>query len=127
MRLIDADILADEIESMKISVSGRPATFDEAKSDVMQVIDEQKTVYAAESLREQWISVDERLPDKEGKYLVTVYDGITPNVLYFYKRYPYCNRGIRTDRPVWCDCDNYVDFEEDSVTHWMPLPEPPKE
>ena len=47
MRLIDADILSDEIESMKISVSGRPATFDEAKSDVMQAIDEQKTVDAA--------------------------------------------------------------------------------
>lgn len=51
MRLIDADILADEIESMKISVSGRPATFDEAKSDVMQVIDEQKTVDAIEVVR----------------------------------------------------------------------------
>ena len=126
MRLIDADMLADEIESMKISVSGRPATFDEAKSDVMQVINEQKTVYAAELLRYQWISVEERLPDKEGKYLVTVYDGITPDVLYFYKRYPYCNRGIRTDRPVWCDCDDYGDFEEESVTHWMPLPAPPE-
>lgn len=57
MRMIDADILADEIESMKISVSGRPSTFDEAKSDVMQVIDEQPTVYAAEVLRDQWISV----------------------------------------------------------------------
>ena len=39
MRLIDADALSEEIESLKVSVSGRPATFDEAKSDVMQVND----------------------------------------------------------------------------------------
>lgn len=63
MRLMDADILADEIESMKISVSGRPATFDEAKSDIMQVIDEQKTVYAAELLRDRWINVEDRYPE----------------------------------------------------------------
>ena len=123
MRLIDADILADEIESMKISVSGRPATFDEAKSDVMQVIDDQKTVDAAELLREQWISVKDRLPDEEGKYIVIAYNGITIDILYFYKRYPYCNKGIRTDRPVWCGYDDYGDFEVKSVTHWMPLPE----
>ena len=123
MRLIDADILADEIESMKISVSGRPATFDEAKSDVIQIIDEQKTVDAAEVLRNQWISVEERLPDEEGKYLVTLDDGITTiDFLYFYKHYPYYRKGIRTDRPVWCDWDEYCYF---SVTHWMPLPELP--
>ena len=55
MRLIDADALSEEIESLKISVSGRPAIFDEAKSDVMHVIDEQKTVDAAEVLRDQWM------------------------------------------------------------------------
>lgn len=127
MRLIDADILAEEIKSLKISIAGNPATWDEAKADILQVIDEQPTVDAADVMRGMWISVEERLPDKEGKYLVTAYDGITPDVLYFYKRYPYCNKGIRTDRPVWCACDQYGDFEEDSVTHWMPLPEPPEE
>lgn len=76
-------------------------------------------------LGEQWISVKERLPDEEGKYLVIVHDGIALGVLYFYKRYPYCNKGIRTDSPVWCGCDDYGDFEVKRVTHWMPLPEPP--
>ena len=77
-------------------------------------------------LGEQWISVKERLPDEEGKYLVIAYNGITIDILYFYKRYPYCNKGIRTDRPVWCGYDDYGDFEVKSVTQWRPLPEPPE-
>ena len=98
-----------------------------ALDGMIKALEEAPAVYAADFLREQWISVEERLPDKEGKYLVTAYDGITLDVLYFYKRYPYCNRAVRTDRPVWCACDNiFGDFEEDSVTHWMPLPEPPE-
>ena len=125
MRLIDADILADEIESMKISVSGRPATFDEAKSDVMQVIDEQKTVDAAELLRDRWISVKDRLPDSNGLYIVTA-----------------CDEGCSAGEGIWYDTvvviAEYYDgswtwFEGGSeydlsgiVTHWMPLPEPPE-
>lgn len=119
-RLTDVNPIIRNLTAMK-------SMYDAIALDGMiKALEEAPTVYAAELLREQWISVEERLPDKEGKYLVTVYDGITPDVLYFYKRYPYCNRGIRTDRPVWCDCDDYGDFEEDSVTHWMPLPEPPE-
>ena len=34
-------------------------------------------------LGEQWISVKERLPDEEGKYLVIAYKGITIDILYF--------------------------------------------
>lgn len=70
MRLIDADLLADEIESMKISVSGRPATWDEAKADILQVIDEQPTVDAADVMRGMWISVKDRMPEPEQKVLV---------------------------------------------------------
>ena len=126
MRLIDADILADEIESMKISVSGRPATFDEAKSDVMQVIDEQKTVDAAYVLRGMWISVKNRLPDSNGLYIVTA-----------------CDEGCAAGEGIWYDtvvvtaeyyngCWTWYEggheYDLDGiVTHWMSLPKPPEE
>ena len=65
----------------------------------------------------KWIPVTERLPDKFGEYLVTVQEE-TGNLYSDYADYdPYQQRwktglflGVR-----------------DRVTHWMPLPEPPKE
>ena len=114
MRLIDADILADEIESMKISVSGRPATFDEAKSDVMQVIDEQKTVDAAEVLRDQWFSVEDRLPEVFRPVIV-------------------CREKVKGEYVVEQGYKDVVDWwkvygtRTKKVTHWMPLPDPPEE
>lgn len=111
MRLIDADILADEIGSMKISVSGRPATFDEAKSDVMQVIDEQKTVDAAELLRDQWLSVEDRLPETEEEVLVLTISK---------------NGNINVDKGYFAN-GRFVHRGSAVVTHWMPLPEPPEE
>jgi hypothetical protein len=58
----------------------------------------------------KWISVADRLPDNEGKYLVCTANG---------------NIGV----------GNFIDyygagkllcFDTWAVTHWMPLPEPPK-
>ncbi|MGM9563746.1 MAG: hypothetical protein ACI3VQ_06680 [Faecousia sp.] len=66
-RLIDAETLSQEIESLRVTVSGRPATWDEAKSSVLWVIDEQKTVDAAEVMRCMWISVKGRLPEEDEK------------------------------------------------------------
>ena len=51
----------------------------------------------------EWISVYDRLPDKTGCYLVVLH-GIV-SVCYFCKG----------------------SFQSDVITHWMPLPEPPKE
>lgn len=121
MRLIDADILADEIESMKISVSGRPATFDEAKSDVMQVIDEQKTVDAAELLRDRWINVEDRLPELIPCSAGTAYSEAVVVL----------TSGKKAMIAIWDGVDficaaNYWDAEGEQITHWMPLPELPE-
>lgn len=59
----------------------------------------------------QWISVEDELPKKNGRYLV--FNGITKDQEIFV----YCN-GIwwyNADR-----CPNRI------VTHWMRLPQPPK-
>lgn len=55
-----------------------------------------------------WISVDERLPEREGKYLVFTVKGDI-------KIEPYCTVAI-----------NYEPQFNYWVTRWMPLPEPPK-
>ena len=56
-----------------------------------------------------WIPVTERLPEKDGMYL-------TCN-----KKKQYEFHLFQTGKRMW-----QAVWEEDSVTHWMPLPEPPK-
>lgn len=60
----------------------------------------------------EWIDVNERLPEESGVYLVfTEIFGIGTD------RYKDSGLGFWTlEYPV----------KEDRVTHWMPLPEPPK-
>lgn len=74
----------------------------------------------------QWIRVEERLPERNGEYIVTA-----------------CDEGEPYDEIIWNDtvvvCAEYYKgcwtWEENSteysldgiVTHWMPLPEPPEE
>ena len=57
---------------------------------------------------DKWISVEDRMPDEDCKCLVFTKDGIT-NIDYYYNR------------------ENAFGFRSWKVTHWMPLPEPPKE
>ena len=119
MRLIDADALSEEIESLKVSLSGRPAIFDEAKSDVMHVIDEQKTVDAAEVLRDQWISVKDRLPEEYEKCI-------------FFES---CNNAAHIGQYIYTGRYGAVKFKKMdgrgtvlyTASHWMPLPTPPEE
>ena len=119
MRLIDADALSEEIESLKVSVSGRPATFDEAKSDVMQVIDEQKTVDAAEVLRDQWISVKERLPETAEIYNKRSSEEfrLSNPVLTFAKKGFAVAMVLRDEhQESFIDLDGY---HISDITHWM--------
>lgn len=58
----------------------------------------------------EWISVKDRLPDVSGYYLCTY---IIDNHRFYYDR--------------WFD-KNYNKFSTmDNITHWMPLPELPKD
>jgi hypothetical protein len=56
-----------------------------------------------------WISVKERLPEEEGEYLV------------FYK---YKENEDRVDIALFSRFGWHKAYE---ITHWTPLPEPPKE
>jgi hypothetical protein len=63
----------------------------------------------------EWISVEDRLPEQDGKYLV--YDfGSDAGVIYFEAGY-------------WLEHDAYWGWTamtiQSYITHWMPLPKPP--
>ena len=69
----------------------------------------------------KWISVKDRLPEKDGEYLVRFADKGLSNVEYESKFESF---------GYWLSImwDEYADwFPYVGITHWMPLPEPPKE
>ena len=66
-----------------------------------------------EAGKPKWIPVTEKLPEKDGSVLV--YNGYGRGILWFEK-----GNGFN-------EIDDYGWVRPvDSVTHWMPLPEPPK-
>ena len=58
---------------------------------------------------QEWISVKDRLPEENGIYLT------------FNKKRQYEFHMFQTGKRMWQGI-----WEEDGVTHWMPLPQPPK-
>ena len=67
-----------------------------------------KALYNAGYRKQEWISVEDSLPERAGKYLVATFDGRV---------------GIGNLIDYYCDGD--LSFDNYKVTHWMPLPEPP--
>lgn len=59
-------------------------------------------------IRSAWISVDERLPERTGAYLTYTFRGYT-KISHFEE---------------WA-IGEAPSFDDYTVTHWMPLPEPP--
>lgn len=71
-----------------------------------------------------WISVKDRLPQMSQDKLVKGYKQI--QVL------AYCDKGMvcawfQIDTEKFYDVSGWLGTEIYNVTHWMPLPEPPKE
>ena len=80
---------------------------------------------------QDWISVDDRLPENDGSYLVTINsfgERKYINVRRFAKDGEAVNEyELAGQENVWYYYDSewgYISI--DSVTHWMPLPQPPK-
>ena len=72
-----------------------------------------------EAQQPKWISVKERMPDKEGDYLVRKVHSYSDKDGY--SKIDVCIY-CRMRDPEWIGCGNLCE-----VTHWMPLPEPPEE
>ena len=80
---------------------------------------------------QEWIPVTERLPKKDGAYLVTTncfgkYQCI--DIRCFAKDGEAVDKyDLGEKKDVWYSYDSeYGHVSTDSVTHWMPLPTPPK-
>ena len=74
------------------------------------VVQQAQVLYKAGYRKQsEWISVEERLPDRLGKYLVFT-----------------CKGSIYISRFCEFLIGEEPQFDDYTVTHWMPLPEPPK-
>ena len=102
MRLIDADVLKklrDDVISGKVYI--------ETEGDL---IDACPTINPYE-----WISVKDRLPNKDEEVLV--YRGIHRGLMDVY---------TYIDHDEWDDAYGYCSgTDNEGITHWMPLPAPP--
>ena len=103
MRLIDADALWDRTFSC------------EDAADVRKEIEIAPTVDAAPVVHGYWISVKDRLPEAD-KYVLVITAGGSFKTAR-------CNFYKNGTEVCWATNDG---LGEKAITHWMPLPQPPK-
>ena len=70
---------------------------------------------------QKWIPVSERLPEKAGKYLVVTKSCFKKGEIYIQLMWYGAKSGFHISDPDF-GCMKMNKY----VTHWMPLPEPPK-
>ena len=80
------------------------------KNDKCHFYNDHFVPYADVAPVQKWISVKDRLPEEEGLYLVAVVN----------------DHERRYSKTAWYHGHGNW-FLHQKVTHWMPLPEPPKE
>lgn len=78
--------------------------------------------------KSEWISVEDKLPTKTGKYLVFQKTMYVEHIDIVYYDTNYMGHSEEMGgRAVWFLFDSdWGDYEIGGVTHWMPLPEAPK-
>lgn len=113
MRLIDADELLSELKPITYEMEQNTVTIADMSNIMRNWVCRQPTV----PTYGQWIRVEEEKPDTGQYVLVNHKDGVMQCAQYLISGYD--------DRELWM-LDHYYK-EQSEITHWMPLPEPPKE
>lgn len=114
-RLIDADFLEQEISKwIKYPGAGEYyCGYDDALTAVQDLVADMPTI----TPQSEWVSVEDRLPDTAGEFLVVYHpcygDKVTSEIRV----------GIDSFRGKTA----WAKRKYQRVTHWMPLPKPPKE
>ena len=79
---------------------------------------------------QEWIPVKDRLPEDSGCYLVVYRDKYNGSISIAFDMYVKCNIGEWWESEFACDIAKQflwaTRLQEQEVTHWMPLPQPPK-
>ena len=72
--------------------------------------------------KQEWISVEDRMPETEGDYLVWNKEQKRIEKRFFYRLPP--NYPVESHPEIREYFGNYADYKR--ITHWMPLPTPPQ-
>ena len=110
MRLIDADDLWSEI--MALPHNGDMISSEEVEREIRDAT----TVDAVEVVNGRWISVEDRLPEVGQCVLVWCESRM-------FKKHITISTYMRT---YSAERETYFSRRVRNVTHWMPLPQPPK-
>lgn len=125
-RYVDRDIVLQIIDSYAKTVTEDGKVVAKAIRDIVEIICPEADVTGV-----KWISVKDRLPEKEGKYLVYKESECFKSTgtawfsldLHEFDEYDFPNK----HRPGWNNYDSESGYyEECGVSHWMLLPEPPE-
>ena len=79
-------------------------------------------LYNADYRKQVWISVEERLPESEGTFLVWNKEQKKIEIRFFYRLPP--DYPVESHPEIREYFGNFADYKR--ITHWMPLPEAPK-
>lgn len=74
-----------------------------------------------------WISVKDKLPEMEQYVLVRISSDLYPSYHYYAEACRTTIEVMGDDYEIWHSPRFTVEKDGNKVTHWMPLPEEPKE
>ena len=121
-RYIDADSFSERFDMM-CDAGGVLAPITKAVREMVKVLIQAEPTADVEPVK-GWISVKDRLPENDGKYMVWYrgeldiceFDAESQTFGYTYDDYD----------EMYSHLVYWDDSMDKKVTHWMPLPEPPK-
>ena len=114
MRLIDADEMLSELKPITYEMEQNAVTIADMSNIMRNWVCRQPTI----PTYGQWVSAKDRLPEERKEVLIYLpeYDSVETAALF---SYPSMN--LRE----WVQNEDAYRLNE--VSHWMPMPEPPKE
>ncbi len=119
---IIAKLAKDLADAWIVDFEGNPHDLSEILmfSDIANIAEQ----LVERSYRKQsgWISVEERLPETEGDYLVWNKEKKRIEIRFFYRLPPHYP--VESHPEIREYFGNFADYK--IITHWMPLPEAPK-
>ena len=119
VRPIDANAMLSELRPVSFEAEHSAVLLSDVSKMMREWVERQPTL----TTPNEWVSVEERLPDTDGAYLVyaPTYTGGSSSSLD-------CIGGIMFSRfkhEKWSIESGYYK-RPNCVTHWMPIPAPPK-